>query len=261
LIKQVLFSFSLLLLFIYSCQSYPDTAKAISAEAGKGSVSDFQAIDRTSMYANESIYPPGMHDTLTAVSMQHKISEWDVHIISYSDTLGWDWRLLASLIWQESRFNPDVTSFAGAYGLMQILPSTGHSMGIDVRSSPENNIRAGVRYLSYLSDFFDGIISDPSEKVKFVLASYNAGAGNIVDAMKLAEKYGRDPLKWEDNVEWFLLRKSDPFYYNDPVVKNGRCRGEEPVNFVKLVLSRYSVYQASAHKEEDRPFVSAQAIR
>ena len=172
-----------------------------------------------------------------------KVSQWDFLIKSFSDTLNWDWRLLASLIYQESRFNPKVTSWAGAFGLMQIMPETGKNFGIDIMASPENNIKAGVLYIKYLQNFFNSKIPDENERLKFILASYNAGAGNIVDAMRLAMKNGKNPLIWDDNVAFYLLKKMEPFYYNDPVVENGYCRGEESVNFVSEVLQRYSEYK------------------
>lgn len=172
-----------------------------------------------------------------------KVSPFDSYIKSFSDTINWDWRLLASLIYQESRFNPTVTSFMGAYGLMQVMPSTGRRLGIDIKSSPENNIKAGVMYIRYLQEFFSDKIPDENERLKFIIASYNAGEGNIIDAMKLARKHGRNPLKWDDNVAYFLLRKTDPVYYNDPVVQFGYCRGYESVNFVSDILTRYSEYK------------------
>lgn len=172
-----------------------------------------------------------------------KISPWDVLIKSFSDTINWDWRLLASMMYQESRFIPDVRSWAGAYGLMQIMPSTGRHLGIDITSSPENNVKAGVFYLRFLQDYFKDKIPDENERVKFILAAYNAGTGNIDDAMELAKKHGRDPLVWDENVEYFLLKKMDPAYYNDPVVKHGYCKGDEPVNYVAQILERYSNYR------------------
>lgn len=183
-----------------------------------------------------------------------KVSPWDITIKSFSDSIKWDWRLLASLIYQESRFNPTVTSWAGAYGLMQIMPGTGKNFGIDIMASPENNIKAGVLYLKYLQDFFGTRIPDEKERLKFILAAYNAGAGNIVDAMKLAEKHGKNPLLWDDNVAYYLLKKMEPVYYNDPVVQNGYCRGEESVNFVSEVLQRYSEYKNIIPQGRYSPF-------
>jgi membrane-bound lytic murein transglycosylase F len=172
-----------------------------------------------------------------------KVSPFDEKIKSFSDSINWDWRLLASLIYQESRFKPFVTSPVGAYGLMQVMPSTARKHGIDIKSSPENNIKAGVMHIKYLQAFFSGIISDEKERLKFVIGAYNAGEGNILDAMRLAEKHGKDPYKWDDNVEYYLLKKTDPVYYNDPVVQFGYCRGDESVNFVAEILTRYSEYK------------------
>ena len=172
-----------------------------------------------------------------------KVSKYDDLIREFSDSIHWDWRLLASLICQESRFNPDVRSLAGAYGLMQIMPVTGRNFGIDISSSPENNIKAGVLYINWLHSIFDPKISDEKERVYFILAAYNAGPGHILDAMELARKNGKDPEKWEGNVAIWLLKKSDPRYYNDLVVKNGYFRGTESVNFVSQVLRRFEHYK------------------
>jgi membrane-bound lytic murein transglycosylase F len=183
-----------------------------------------------------------------------KVSPWDNLIKSFSDSLKWDWRLLASLIYQESRFDPSVKSWAGAVGLMQIMPETGKNFGIDILSSPENNMKAGVLYINYLQKFFSDKIPDSTERVKFVLAAYNAGAGNIVDAMKLAVKNGKNPLLWDENVAVWLLKKSEARYYNDPVVENGYCRGDESVNFVSQVLKRYEEYKNIIPPQKNSPF-------
>jgi membrane-bound lytic murein transglycosylase F len=89
-----------------------------------------------------------------------RISRWDEIIKVYSESIGWDWRLLASLICQESRFNPQATSPVGAYGLMQVMPETEVNFGIDIRSSPQNNIKAGTRYIKWLHSIFDSEIAD-----------------------------------------------------------------------------------------------------
>jgi len=173
-----------------------------------------------------------------------KVSPYDMQIKSFSDSIRWDWRLLASLIYQESRFKPNVISEQGAYGLMQVLPSTGRKFGIDVKTSPENNMMAGITYIRHLQEFFRTRIPDENERIKFVIGAYNAGEWNIIDAMNLAIKHGRDPLVWDDNVAYFLLRKTEPEYYNDPVVKMGYCRGYESVNFVSEILERYADYRS-----------------
>lgn len=181
-----------------------------------------------------------------------KISKWDDMIRQASTDINWDWRLLASLICQESRFDPNVESYAGAYGLMQIMPLTGKNFGIDITSSPYNNIRAGTRYINWLQSIYESKIPDENERMKFILASYNAGPGHVMDAMKLAEKNGMDPTKWDGNVAVWLLKKSDPEYYTDSVVKNGYFRGTESVNFVSEVLERFEHYRNIVHVEESQ---------
>jgi len=172
-----------------------------------------------------------------------KVSKYDDMIRRYSSSIKWDWRLLASLICQESRFEPNVESWAGAYGLMQIMPITGRNFGIDITASPENNMKAGILYINWLHSIFDPKIPDENERLHFILAAYNAGPGHVLDAMKLAEKNGKDPQKWNDNVAVWLLKKSQPEYYNDIVVKNGFFKGTESVAFVTEVLDRYEHYK------------------
>lgn len=172
-----------------------------------------------------------------------KVSPWDDLIKKYSILIKWDWRLLASLIYQESGFIPDVVSKAGAYGLMQIMPETGRNFGIDIKASPDNNIKAGIKYINWLHEIFDPLIPDETERTKFILAAYNAGPGHILDAMKLAGKNGKDPKIWTGNVDEWLQKKSDPKYYSDSLVKFGFFRGKESTAFVNQVLSRYEHYK------------------
>lgn len=172
-----------------------------------------------------------------------KVSKYDDMIRQFSVFIKWDWRLLASLICQESRFDPTVESYTGAFGLMQVMPGTGKNFGIDIRTSPENNIKAGIRYINWLHSIFDPKIPDEKERINFILASYNAGPGHILDAMKLAEKNGMNPQIWEGNVAVWLQKKSEPRYFKDSVVRNGYFRGKESVAFVTEVLSRYEHYK------------------
>ena len=183
-----------------------------------------------------------------------KVSRYDDMIRYFSASINWDWRLLASLICQESHFNPTVESFAGAFGLMQIMPETGKNFGIDITSSPENNLKAGIRYINWLNSIFNPMIQDKNERINFILAAYNAGPGHVLDAMKLAEKNGMNPQKWDGNVAIWLLKKSEPQYYNDTVVKNGYFRGIESVNFVSQILERFEHYKNIIPEEKNRPF-------
>jgi membrane-bound lytic murein transglycosylase F len=172
-----------------------------------------------------------------------KISGFDEIIKEESEEIHWDWRLLASMIYQESRFNPEATSWAGAFGLMQLMPGTAENYGITNESSPRAQVKAGVKLIQWLDERFREDITDDNERIKFVLASYNIGYGHIQDARRLAEKYGADPDRWSGNVEEWLLKKSDPKYYTDPVVKYGYARGIETFNYVKEVMQRYEHYK------------------
>ena len=171
-----------------------------------------------------------------------KISPYDDYIRQYSEKVGWDWRLTASLIYQESRFKNNLTSWAGAWGLMQLMPATAKRFGVDTISSPRDQIRAGTEFIVWLDKLFSDIKNE-NERIKFVLAAYNIGPGHIIDARNLARKIGADPDVWDENVDRCLLSKADPKYYNDPVVKFGYCRGTETFNYVTEVLERYEHYR------------------
>ncbi|MGB5847686.1 MAG: transporter substrate-binding domain-containing protein [Ignavibacteriaceae bacterium] len=171
------------------------------------------------------------------------ISKYDDLIKNYSELVGWDWRLGSSLVYQESEFNPNTKSWAGAVGLMQLMPNTAKQVGVVNLKNPEQNIKGGFKYLAYLDNIWKETITDSTERIKFVLASYNIGPGHITDARNLTEKYKGDPNIWFDNVEVYLKLKSKPKYYNDEVVKRGYARGKETVKYVKEILERYDQYK------------------
>ena len=172
----------------------------------------------------------------------NRISSYDDYFKLYSTIVGWDWRLLAAVAYKESKFDPTVTSWAGACGLMQIMPKTALSLGLTEEEfyDPEKNIRAAAHYLNKMKKLFPNI-EDEREKVKFVLASYNAGPGHIFDARALTLKAGKNPDSW-DEVREYLRLKSNPEYYNDEVCKYGYCRGEEPINYVDAITTKYGEY-------------------
>lgn len=184
-----------------------------------------------------------------AVTVMPKIA--DGHISPYDDlfrkhakNIGWDWQLLASIAYQESRFNTSLVSWAGAEGLMGIMPSTAKALGVSPHElqDPDIGIRVGVECLHRFRQGFSQV-ADPEEKIKFTLASYNAGIGHIYDAQRLAEKYGKDPLRWDNHVAEFVRLKSDPTYYNDPLCKHGYLRGSETFAYVTEVVQRYHYYK------------------
>lgn len=170
------------------------------------------------------------------------ISPYDKVIKQQSEEIGWDWRLIASMIYQESRFNPKAKSWAGAYGIMQLMPATGKRFGVNPASHPNQQIKAGLEFVKWLDDRLS-TIKDDEERKKFILASYNVGLGHIYDARALAEKNGFDKDVWGNNVDQFIVNKSDPKYYTDPVVKYGYCRGTETFNYVTGIYERYEHYK------------------
>ena len=174
------------------------------------------------------------------------ISDYDEHIKHSGKMINWDWRLIAALIYKESRFHPDVVSHRGAFGLMQLMPHTAKRFGADINSTPAEQITAGAKLIQYLDKSFINTVPDPEERIKFVLASYNIGQAHIIDAQNLALKHGKNPNIWYDNVEYFLLAKSQPEFYNDPVVKYGKVKGIETQNFVTDVLEKYDQYKTLA---------------
>ncbi|MDD4696772.1 MAG: transglycosylase SLT domain-containing protein [Fermentimonas sp.] len=171
------------------------------------------------------------------------ISPYDVYFRRYGEQTGIDWRLLASVSYQESTFDSGSSSWAGAAGLMGLMPSTAESLGVVIEQlfDPESNIRAGSEYLKMLLNVFSPI-DDPKEQVKMALAAYNGGIGHIFDARALAEKYGANPDIWDGNVERYIQLKRLEQYYNDPVCNNGYFRGDETVNYVIDVVDRWEHY-------------------
>ena len=171
------------------------------------------------------------------------ISKYDQWFVQYSRNIRWDWRLLAAQCYQESTFDPKATSWAGAKGLMQIMPGTADHLGLARADmyDPEKNISAAVSYLGELERTFSDIPSR-QERTKFVLAAYNGGHFHIRDAMALAQKNGRDPRRWTD-VEPYVLGLAQPEYYNDPVVKHGYMRGSETVDYVRKIHERWNGYR------------------
>lgn len=174
-----------------------------------------------------------------------QLSEFDDIIKKTAKKIGWDWRLLASLIYQESHFRLDLESEKGAFGLMQLMPVVMERYEIGYDATPEEQLNAGGQLLKYLDDCLQNKVVDSVERVKFVLASYNAGLGHVYDAQRLASKYGKYPDVWDDNVDYFILNKSKPQYYNDTCCKAGYLRGTETFRFVQEVLDRYYQYQVT----------------
>ena len=170
-----------------------------------------------------------------------RLSSFDDAIKKTAKQIGWDWRLLAALIYQESRFKVDLESDKGAFGLMQLMPSVMKKYGVDYNSTPEQQLEAGGKLITYLDKSLSNKVVDSLERVKFVLAAYNAGLGHVYDAQRLAQKYGKAPDVWDNNVDYFILNKSK--YINDTCCKSGFLRGGQTYRFVEEIMDRYHHYQ------------------
>ena len=192
----------------------------------------------TSPYVTRHVYSP-MQDSEHGI-----ISSYDAYFKQYAPIAGFDWRLLAAQCYQESAFDVRAVSWAGAQGLMQIMPSTASHLGMssgDVWNA-ERNIEAATRYIKELSAQFRDIESS-AERKKFVLASYNGGYNHIRDAMALTRKYGGNAKSWSD-VRKYVLLLSDSKYYTDEVVKYGYMRGSETAGYVDSIISRWNSYKS-----------------
>ena len=172
-----------------------------------------------------------------------RISAFDELIEENAEVLGWDWRLLAALVYKESRFDTTAISYAGARGLLQLMPVTLARFGVTNPNDPAESLQGGVRYLKYLDKFWLERIPETNERIKFILASYNIGQGHVEDAWRLTLKYGKNTQRWQE-VSVFLSLKSDPIYYRDPVVKSGYAKGHTAVTYVRDVLSLFDSYKA-----------------
>lgn len=171
------------------------------------------------------------------------ISPYDDLIKEGAEKLGWDWRMLAALIYQESQFNPHARSWAGATGLMQLMPRTANEFGASNPRNPQQNIMAGVDFLLWLDNYWQEEIENPEERMKFIIASYNVGHGHVQDARKLAEAFGADPDIWHDHVEQYMLKKSNPDFYNLEYVSFGYASGLEPVTYVQTIYELLEHYK------------------
>jgi len=168
-----------------------------------------------------------------------EISPYDDLAKEYALEYGFDWRLLVSQMYQESKFNPDAVSFAGAQGLMQVMPRTARQFGFSNPHDPEQGMAAGTAYLEWLEERFPQRLA-MAEKIYFGLAAYNAGHGHVEDARRLAQRLGKNPDLWFGHVEQAMLLLSQPRYARQ--ARFGYVRGREPVKYVREIRNRYLGY-------------------
>ncbi len=190
---------------------------------------------------------PYRRNHFTMSSAVSQLSPYDELIKRYSKTIGWDWRLLASLIYQESKFSMNVSSVRGAHGLMQVRSATAKQFGIDDIFDPEQNVRAGTMLIKRLQKMYETPEIDSLNRIKLVLAAYNAGEGRVEDIRRFAEHIGADPNSWDSLREIIpQMRKRE----NIPggVLKFGQFKGTETIKFIDEILERYDTYAALVKK-------------
>lgn len=165
------------------------------------------------------------------------ISIYDDLFKKHAEGTKYEWQFLAAICYHESRFQNNLVSWAGAAGIMGLMPRTAASLGLtsEDRMNPDLSIGAAVELLDRLDKIFRKVNAG-QEREKFLLAAYNGGNGHINDAQALAEKYRANPYIWEGNVEKYLELKGNPEYYNDPVCKSGYFRAGQTTRYVKDVL-------------------------
>ena len=223
----------------------PALAGSLSAwiQANKGKLLALSTIQiRTK---SGKTYTPRRHVSAPIRNLaKGEISLYDHLFRQYARQCNWDWRLLAAQAYQESAFDPGAVSFMGAMGLMQLMPSTARSVGVSQQDvfQPESNIRGAVRLINQLDQHY-AFIHNPSERINFILAAYNAGPGHVDDARALARKYGKDPDRWLGNVDGYVLRMAESRFYNQPEVRHGYFRGSETYDYVGSIRVRWEEYK------------------
>lgn len=203
----------------------------------------------------EHLSGAGRTQELTLISKG--LTRYDRLIARHAEEAGFDWRFIAALIFEESRFNHDRVSEAGAYGLMQIMPIAAQNIGVKDYSQPATNIEAGIKYLRVLArQFPDG---QPRDRLAFVLASYVMGIGHVEDARRLARTLGYDPDCWQDSMERVLPLLEKPRYYRQ--TQYGSAQGREALRYVTAILKRYTLYSQYVARELPERRTRAKGLR
>jgi peptidoglycan lytic transglycosylase F len=174
-----------------------------------------------------------------------KISKFDPLIQKHANHYSFPWNLIAAQIYQESRFKPNAKAWDGGMGLMQLMPLTARELGCYQPFDPDENIKAGVKYMHRLRRRFKNNVSY-NDKICFALASYNGGYGHVLDARKLAAEQGLDPNLWSGNVAKAFEKLSHKKYSKR--ARYGSCRSDIIINYVNNIFIRYFHYAQKTKK-------------
>lgn len=171
-----------------------------------------------------------------------RMSPYDALFRRNAEKIDWDWRLLSAVGYVESHYDPSSVSWAGARGLMQLMPATARGLGLTMDNITDNeaNVDAAVRLLKELDGSLRRHVKDPKERIKFILAAYNAGLGHVYDAISIARHQGLATDVWDGNVAEAMTLKSNPEIYNDPsICRHGYFRWRETYEYVRKVMACY----------------------
>ncbi len=174
-----------------------------------------------------------------------KLSPYDDIVKKYAKKYGFDWKLIVSQMYSESRFDPKAKSWVGACGLLQVMPRTGKELGLTDLENPQVGIQAGVKYMNWLRDRFSEDLN-PHTRNWLTLAAYNVGLGHVKDAQALAKEKGLNPNRFFDHVEKALPMLAQP--QNAKRARHGYCRGTEPVAYVRAIRERWRAYRRALDK-------------
>jgi membrane-bound lytic murein transglycosylase F len=175
--------------------------------------------------------------------LETRLPKYESIIKREAEKHGFDWRMIAAVIYQESHFNPMARSYTGVRGLMQVTQRTAKEMGIKNRLNPVQSIKGGVHYLAKQYNRFGGI-ENLTERLLFALASYNIGYGHVRDAQRICRNKGWDPHKWVSLKKALPLLRFKKYFKN---TRYGYARGTEPVRYIGRILTYYDIIKRKAH--------------
>ncbi|MBX3026321.1 transglycosylase SLT domain-containing protein [bacterium] len=167
------------------------------------------------------------------------LSSYDEMIARHAEAAGLDWRFVSAVIYEESRFDADSRSSAGAVGLMQVMPAAAEDVGELRFHEPEANVRTGVRYLQRLVREYAA--APERDRLALMLAAYNMGMGHVRDAQELARRFGYDPLRWDGAMDVMVGLLEEPQVAS--ATRHGFAQGRAVVGYVERILNRYASYR------------------
>lgn len=169
--------------------------------------------------------------------VEERLGRWRENFKQAGKAVGFDWRLLAAMGYQESHWNPDAVSPTGVEGLMMLTERTARELGVSDRTDPQQSIRGGARYIRKMRQRLPATTKEP-DRTWMALAAYNIGMGHVLDARRLLRTRGRDPDLWV-NVREALLWLTQERYHSE--TRYGYARGQEAVAYVGNIRAYYDV--------------------